>query len=251
MHDSLIALAVFLCLMAASFGSRVLYERVPARHRIADTEDVVRLIATFFVVMTSLAVGLMLNTAKNTFESVDKNVHAYATQLILFDRTLKHYGADTGEARRLMLAYAEQAARHMAQTDPVLGSRTAESLLRGAGDVVRSLAPADDDHGQLKQQLERRFGQIFEMRWSLVEQSEGSLPAPLIAMVVLWLIMIFASYGYRAPHNVVVMTSFVVSSVLIAGTIYLILDMDVPFDGLIQVSPAPLERAVAELRLQP
>jgi len=34
---------------------------------------------------------------------------------------------------------------------------------------------------------------------------------------------------------------------LIAGAMYLILDMDVPFDGLIQVSPAPLERAVAEL----
>ena len=38
------------------------------------------------------------------------------------------------------------------------------------------------------------------------------------------------------------------SAALIAGAIYLILDMDVPFDGTIQVSPAPLERVVAELK---
>jgi amino acid transporter len=251
MRDILTALIVFLCLVVASFVSRAIYERMPERHRVSDTESVVRLLAGFFMVVTSLVIGLLLNTAKNTFEEVDANVHAYATQLILFDRTMRHYGPETDEARRSMLAYAEQAARHMAQADPVLGSRTAESLLRGAGDAVRALVPADDDHAQLKQQLERRFGRIFEMRWALVEQSEGSLPPPLIAMVVLWLIMIFGSYGFRAPHNAVVIISFVVSSVLIAGTVYLILDMDVPFDGLIQVSAEPLERAVAELRLQP
>jgi hypothetical protein len=85
------------------------------------------------------------------------------------------------------------------------------------------------------------------MRWSLVEQAEGTVPTALIVMVTLWLILIFASYGFRAPNNRFVATSFVVSSVLIAGAIYLTLDMDIPFDGLIQVSPAPLERVVAEL----
>jgi hypothetical protein len=36
--------------------------------------------------------------------------------------------------------------------------------------------------------------------------------------------------------------------VLIAGAIYLILDMDIPFSGPIQISPAPLQRALAELQ---
>ena len=35
---------------------------------------------------------------------------------------------------------------------------------------------------------------------------------------------------------------------LIAGTIYLMLDMDFPFSGTIQVSSGPLERAVAEMQ---
>ena len=62
-----------------------------------------------------------------------------------------------------------------------------------------------------------------------------------------WLMLIFASFGYCAPRNAVVVASLVVSSFLIAGAIYLTLDMDIPFDGTIQVSPEPLMRAVAEL----
>jgi hypothetical protein len=46
----------------------------------------------------------------------------------------------------------------------------------------------------------------------------------------------------------VVASSLVVAAALIAGAIYLIIDMDVPFNGPIQVSPAPLQRAIVELR---
>jgi hypothetical protein len=40
--------------------------------------------------------GLLLNSAKNTFEQVDHDMHTYATDLILLDRTLIQYGADAG-----------------------------------------------------------------------------------------------------------------------------------------------------------
>ena len=43
-------------------------------------------------------------------------------------------------------------------------------------------------------------------------------------------------------------TSFVLSAALIAATIYLTLDMDIPFSGTVQVPPAPLERAMAEMQ---
>jgi hypothetical protein len=246
--DILVGVIVFVCLFGASLGSRALYERVPRRHRSGETEGVVRLFGGFFVVMTSLVLSLMLNTAKNTLETADKGVHAYAVQLILFDRTMRQYGvAETAAARGTLLAYAKQAAARMAQTDPDISSKTADALLRDTAEAVQKLVPADDEHAALKRDLGHRFSTIYEMRWSLVEQAEGTVPTPLIVMVTLWLILIFASYGFRAPNNAFVAASFVVSSLLIAGAMYLILDMDVPFDGLIQASPAPLERVVAEL----
>ena len=67
-------------------------------------------------------------------------------------------------------------------------------------------------------------------------------------MLVAWLVLIFASFGYRAPRNAVVVSTFAVAAVLIAGAIYLIIDMDVPFTGPIQISPAPLLRAEEQMR---
>ncbi len=247
MNETVISVLVFGSLIAASLGSAALYHKLPEKHRQSETEEVVRLIANIFVVLASLVLGLMINSARSTFDGVDKAVHAYATELILLDRTMRHYGPETDSARQFLQTYTKQAAARMAQSDPVLGSRPAEALLNDVGNALRALAPADPDHMALKVRLEQRFETIYAMRWALVEQSEGTIPLPLIALTAAWLVVVFASYGYRAPGNPVMTSSFIASAALIAGTIYLTLDMDVPFDGTIQVSPMPLQRALAEM----
>ena len=106
-----VAPVIFLCLAAASLGTLALQHRLPSRHREDDTQNVVRLIANFFVVMTSLVMGLMINSAKNTLESVDRNIHTFAASMIVLDRTLRHYGPDAGEARQRLLTYAQRTPR--------------------------------------------------------------------------------------------------------------------------------------------
>ncbi|WP_446731594.1 bestrophin-like domain [Pseudomonas sp. OTU5201] len=51
--------------------------------------------------------------------------------------------------------------------------------------------------------------------------------------------LVFASFGYRAPHNPMVVTMLLVSASLFAGSVYLVLDMDIPFSGPIQISDDP------------
>ena len=142
MSDLLISLAFFVCLAASALLTLYAYPKLTERHRDDRTRDVVRQCAGIFVVMTSPGnSGLMVNSAKNTFESVDKNVHAYATELILLDRTLRQYGPETAAARGRLLAYVKQAAARMAQSDPVLGSRTAEALLDDVSEGIGRSSP--------------------------------------------------------------------------------------------------------------
>jgi hypothetical protein len=82
----------------------------------------------------------------------------------------------------------------------------------------------------------------------IVEQSEGSVPMPMIGMLIAWLTLIFTSYGYRAPQNAVVVSMLLVSAALISASIYLVLDMDVPFKGPVQVSIQPIRRALIEMQ---
>ena len=66
----------------------------------------------------------------------------------------------------------------------------------------------------------------------MVDQSDGTIPPPLIAMLIIWLMVIFASFGYQAPRNRVVTSSFIVAALLVSAALYLILDMDAPVSGL-------------------
>src|SRR3569833_1248703 len=164
MNEAVIAVLVGGALVAASLGSAALYRRLPEKHRQDETEEIVRHLADIFVVLASLVLGLMSSSSRGTFDSVDKAVHAYATELILLDRTMRHYGPDTDNARRYLQVYTKQAAARMAQSDPVLGSRPAEALLNDVGNALRALAPAKPNHKTHKAQQEQHNETVYAMR---------------------------------------------------------------------------------------
>jgi hypothetical protein len=247
MNEMLIAVVIFLCLAMSSLGCLAIYERLPARYRGDDTQNVVRLVAGIFSVMTSLLLGLMINSAKNTLESVDRNIHAFATGLIVLDRTLREYGPEAMPAREHLLKYAQRAARGTQHDDPLIADRVSEGMFYDVSNSLKAIEPRDRERMALWQGTRQQHQKLLELRWVIVEQSEGTIPAPILVMLVAWLMLIFASFGFRAPRNAVVISSFLIASALIAAAIYLIIDMDAPFAGPIQVSSAPLERAVAEM----
>ncbi|RZL89550.1 MAG: DUF4239 domain-containing protein [Variovorax sp.] len=245
-----VALFIFALLVLASVGVLFVQHRLPARYHEESTRAAVRTVANIFVVMTSLVLGLMLNTTKNRFDAINRDVHAFATDLILLDRTLQLYGQETAEVRQRLKAYVARASDgKWTSSDPLLVSdQTSEQLLHNVGAALRAIRPSDDQHLAVWNDARQEYRRIVEVRWALLEQSEGSIPVPLLAMVVAWLVLIFANFGYGAVRNSVVVVSFVLAAALISGTLYLILDLDAPFTGPIQVSSAPLERVLAEMR---
>src|SRR5215210_2418417 len=123
MKEALFALFVFLCLAGSSLGALMLHGKMPAHHRQDDTQSVVRLLANIFVVMTSLVLGLMINSAKSRFDTINRDVHALATNLIVLDRLLSLYGQDANDTRHHLAAYVERASDGTWTTgDPLLAS---------------------------------------------------------------------------------------------------------------------------------
>jgi hypothetical protein len=244
------SILIFAALSSASLGCLFFHHRVLARHHDDATQNVIRLVANVFVVMTSLVLGLMINTAKNRFDGINLDVHVFATDIILLDRTLQLYGSETADVRRRLTAYVERAADgKWTSNDPLLVSdKTSENLLNDVGRSLQGITPGDDQHLAVWNDARQEYRKIVELRWALLEQSEGSIPAPIVAMVVTWLLLIFASFGYRAPRNAIVVISLVVAAALMSSTIYLILDLDAPFSGPISVSPASLQRVLAEMK---
>jgi hypothetical protein len=249
MKEILVACFVFVCLTGASLGVLLSHGKLPAHHRHDDTQNSVRLIANIFVVMTSLVLGLMINSAKARFEGINRDLHAFATDLILLDRMLLWYGSEANDTQQRLVAYVQRASDGRWTTgDPVHSSDlTSEQLLNDVGASLRALKPANDAQLSIWNDAREQYRKALELRWALVEQAEGSIPTPLLGMVIAWLVLVFGSFGYRAPRNLVVVTSFVAASALVSCALFLIVDMDEPFKGPIQISSAPLQRAMAEI----
>lgn len=249
MNPNVASLIVFLSLATSAVVGLLVYERFPFRHRDAETTNVIRLVASIFVVMTSLVLGLMLNTAKNRFDAVNREVHEFATELILLDRNLRQYGAEADYARSRLKSYAELAATFRATGyDPLLATDPrSEDALDSFGGALRMLSPRDNDHLALWTRARQGYEKIVGIRWGLLQQAESSIPMPLLVMVTSWLTLVFASFGYGAPRNPVVVASLLLAAAVMAATVNLILELDAPFFGSIVVSPAPLQRALTEI----
>jgi hypothetical protein len=249
-HDLLVTAFIFFLLVASALAALLLSRRLPARCVNEDTHLVVRRAADVFIVATSLALGMLINTAKGTFEAVDRNLHAFATELVLLDRSLRHLDAEGDEVRRRLVAYVQQAldGTWPARGEQVLDDRKAEKVLEELAAALSAIRPADPVRAELWRSAEGGMQNVMKRRWSLIDESDGTIPTAFIVLLVAWLMLIFGSIGYRSAYNAVAVSTFAAAALLIAASIYLILDMDVPFSGSIQVSPEPLQRALEQLR---
>ncbi|QCI69425.1 DUF4239 domain-containing protein [Phreatobacter stygius] len=246
----LIAAGVFVALTGASLLCLAFHERLPSEQRDERTHDVVKLAINIFVVMTSLVLGLLITSVKRNFDSIDTNVHSFATEMILFDRALRFYGPEAAGARQLLGSYVERALRGTwpAQGEPLIEDKDAERVLDELEQRLRAINPADTRHVELWNDALQRLQRIVALRWTLIGEAGGTVSSSLLIMLVAWLTLIFASLGYNAPRNQVVVATLLLCSVWIAGSIYLMIEMDTPFTGTIHVSPAPLERALDYVR---
>jgi len=248
MDEYALGVVVFACLLAASLGSLAIYRRFPSHRGDDETLTVVRLVANIFVVMTSLVLGLLINSAKNTLDSVDRNVHAFGADLIMLDRWLQHYGAEANGARQRLLAYAEHAARMIGDYQGTSTDRRGEEMLNEVGATINALRPQDAERRAVLQSAQQQFVKLSELRWLIVGNTRGTIPAPLVVLVVGCLMLVFASYAWHAPANAVVVASFLAASLLLTAAIVLILDMDRPLTGPVRVAADPVLRAVTEMR---
>jgi hypothetical protein len=244
--ELLVAVVTFLCLTAGAFAALYASAREPFKRLRADTVETVSLVANIFVVMTSLVLGLMMYSAKNTLETANHNVHALATDLILLDRIVRALGPEADETHRHLLEYLQESLSgegNVIEEDP-----RAEAILNAAGTSLQAIRVSGEQQVALWNDARQLYRQVVHQRWVVVGVAGGTIPMPMIAMVVCWLTLIFASFGYRSPRNAIAATLFVLAALLISSAIFLVLDMDTPASGLIQASNRPLQHALSELQ---
>ena len=221
---------------------------LPEHHLSHDTKDVVKLGMGLVGTTTALVLGLLVASAKNSYDAQSAEVTQLASHIAVLDRVLAHYGPETSEARALLRESAGRALDRMWSKEGSEGSRAApyvsgEILL----DKIQALAPKNETQRSLQTQALAITMDLGKTRWLMYAQAAASVSMPLLVVLVLWLTVIFVSFGLFAPVNATVVCSLLVSAISVAGAIFLILEMYSPYVGVIQISSGPLRAALENL----
>ena len=247
-----IGLTAFLCVVSGALLGMFLGRILPDDHLSTDTKDVIKVAMAMIATLAALVLGLMTASASSSLESKETEMRSTAVQVLLLDRTLAKYGSETQEARQLLKTILRARINEIWLEENNEITEAERAISRDAGvDTIQvkllELSPQNDTQRWLQSAALQITSDIATARWSLFEQIDSRVKWPLLAAVVLWLAVIFASFGLFAPHNSSVAVALVVAALSVAGSIYLILEMDQPYSGPIQISSAPLRAALQQL----
>ena len=88
---------------------------------------------------------------------------------------------------------------------------------------------------------------LTQVRSLIISQASGSIPTPLLAILMLWLGIIFAEFGLLTANNLTVAATLFVCAVSLSGSIFLVVEMSRPLDGLIKLPIEPQFNALSHL----
>jgi hypothetical protein len=253
MSPLIISGIIFACISGGALLGMLLRTRLPEHHLSADSRDVVKLGMGLIGTMTALVLGLLVASAKGSYDTQRNGLAQLAANVIVLDRTLAHYGKETKETRELLRASVEDM---LQQTWPeeippservVAKSTGTEGRYEGLFDKLQELKPDKDYQRSLQAQAQKTAVDTAQLRWLLFSQKGSSIPRPFLVVMVSWLVLIFASFGLFAPRNAIAVVTLLVCALAVSSAIFLILELDRPFQGFIQISSAPVRNALTQL----
>jgi len=250
MNPLLTALGMFALIMAGVFAGTALRKALPNEHLSQESMDVIRLGSGLIATMAALVLGLLTSSAKNSFDTQRNEIRQMTANIILLDRTLQNFGPETKSLREDIRASIEP------WIGLIWGDRTPEAGLKATTLVgpseraysgIMQLAPQSDAQRFLKNQALQLVTSVVQSRFLIYEQADTSIPLPFLGVLAFWLTILFASFSLFSDLNPTSVAALSVFALSAAAAIFLIMEMDQPFSGLMQISSGPLRHALAPL----
>ncbi len=253
MKSGVIAVIVFGCVFGSAIIGLFLGRILPDRHLNNDAKDIVKLATGLIATLSALVLGLLVSSAKGTFDQVNQELTQNAVRIVVLDRVLAQYGPETKELRAALknsytVATSLVMSANQSQQDK-WDSPEGVARVESFQSAIRALAPKNEAQKELQSRAIQISHDIVSSRWFLIIQREGTISVPLVVIMVFWLSVIFAAWGVFSPRNLVVVVALLASSLAVSGATFLILELDTPLTGWIRVSPVPIQRAISHLGL--
>jgi hypothetical protein len=245
-----ISLIIFACVLGSAVLGMYLRSVLPGHHVNEDSKYIFKLGMGLLATLAALVLGLLIASAKSSFDMKENDIKEGAAKIILLDRTLRHYGPEANQARAILRRLtAAQRDRTWIDNSVQRGVPWGGPLagIEEVQERLRAFVPANEAQRWLQTRALQLSSELAQMRWLLIDQHGSSIPTPFLVALAFWLAVIFGSIGLFAPRHTTVYAVILACALSVSSAIFLILELDRSFEGLLAMSDAPLRDAIAEL----
>lgn len=247
MDSWLVGIVVLAVAVGGTLGGWSIQPRLPGGDQAPGMRETVKLVIGLIGTLSALVLGLMIGTARTSFDRQRQEIIELSSRIISLDRALALYGPETAQLRAEFQALVKAAKarlwpsdRGTAPSDPVLAGEHWHRSLHG-------LSPSGPDQRFYHARAVELGSALLDGRWLLYQQAAATISVPYVVVIVFWFGVIFAGIGTLAPRTPLVLVMLILCAASVAGAVVLAFDLDRPFDGLLRVSSEPMDKALVQL----
>jgi Protein of unknown function (DUF4239) len=249
MNSIVVSSTIFASVFAAALVGMAVRRAVPEDHVGSEAKEVVRLATGLVATMAALVLGMLVSSAKSSYDARKNEVAEMSSEVLAIDRLLEKYGPETGEIRAEL---RQAVVGGIERIWPSQASRQSELRPGEHGkilvDKVELLAPKNDKEAAAKAQIRTMVIGLRQTQYLMFLKTEqNAVPLPLLLILVSWLAAIFVSFGLFAPPNTTVVMTLAFGAMAVSSAIFLILEMYTPFSGVLRISPSPILDALSQM----
>ncbi len=245
-----VSLIVFCFIFSGALVGMYIRDILPRHQLNPDSKDVVRLSMGLVATLTALVLGLLIANASSTFSGKQTQIRQLTANFTLLDATLEQYGPEARNARtqlrRLLPALADKVwTEDEENTGLVAFQKTAEA--EAYFKEIQSLNPRTDGQRMLRDRIHQVTNEIAQTRLLLHAQTGNAIRTPFLVVMVFWIFALFVSFGLFGRASTLTIGALLVCALSISGAVFLVLELDKAFTGIMAISSEPLRNALVPL----
>jgi hypothetical protein len=236
-----IALLAFACIAAA--GLLALRHVPVAKDAGDDSKETVRFVQGIVASMSALLLSLLLAASAAHYRAQGEQLRHLASELLAMDRMLAEIGPAGEAARGALRSSLHHAIGTVWAPDRPLTAPPPDTRL--FDELVRIVPSNPRETYMVSRALDQSVA-LGRLRATLITAAdETALQAPLLATLVAWFMLLFVAMGHFATPNRVTVLATLLGAAAVSSALFLVLELDQPFGGLIAISDKPLRTALS------
>lgn len=252
MSPSAIAALSFLFVLAGILLGSLARKLLPGEQVTPEAKDVVRLSLGIVMSLSALVLGLLVASAKGGYEMRRSEINEITANVVLIDYLLATYGEDAKGVRVTLREEIPAAVDRIWSEGRLIGETPMAFSPLPVGEqfysAVLDLKPADESQRELRGWIVQSAHELSQQRLMLYSLQGSSIPVPFLAVLYLWIVVLFAGYSLMGPGRAMPLTFMILCGLSVSGAVFLILELDQPFSGIMMLSKEPLLKALSPLQ---